>query len=218
MDNKKNVSKSFCFRPFEDLGKMIDDKWKGLPEKRVAGPERQAPSDDELFADAMKKVREIRKFREIPVSPKKIKPSKKDKNEQEQALQMLHDIANCRTPLILSDTQEYIEWVNPAYRTAIARKLHRGDFSVRDFIDLHGYTIDEAEIEVERFLKDSLKRRYTCIRIIHGRGLRSPKGPVLKESVVKWLSGRYRKHVRAFVSARQCDGGLGAIYVLLTIK
>jgi len=38
---------------------------------------------------------------------------------------------------------------------------------------------------------------------------------VLKDAVVRRLVGRYRKQVIAFVSARQCDGGLGALYVLL---
>jgi len=38
---------------------------------------------------------------------------------------------------------------------------------------------------------------------------------VLKDAIAQWLAGRYRKHVIAFVTARQCDGGLGAIYVLV---
>ena len=33
--------------------------------------------------------------------------------------------------------------------------------------------------------------------------------------MVKLLSGRYRKQIIAYVTARQCDGGLGALYVLL---
>jgi DNA-nicking Smr family endonuclease len=68
---------------------------------------------------------------------------------------------------------------------------------------------------VEQFLKESMIKGHRCIKIIHGRGLRSPKGPVLKEALIKWLSGRYRKHIIAFVTARQCDGGLGALYILL---
>jgi DNA-nicking Smr family endonuclease len=41
------------------------------------------------------------------------------------------------------------------------------------------------------------------------------KGPILKEAVISWLTGRYRRNVIAFVTARQCDGGLGALYILL---
>jgi DNA-nicking Smr family endonuclease len=68
---------------------------------------------------------------------------------------------------------------------------------------------------VEEFLRNALKTSRRCVKIIHGRGLRSPKGPVLKEALIKWLSLRHRKNVIAFVTARQCDGGLGALYVLL---
>jgi DNA-nicking Smr family endonuclease len=67
-------------------------------------------------------------------------------------------------------------------------------------------------------LKDSFRKGLRCVKIIHGRGLRSPLGPVLKTAVIKWLSGRYRKSIIAYVTARQCDGGLGALYVLLRKK
>jgi len=54
------------------------------------------------------------------------------------------------------------------------------------------------------------------VMIIHGRGLSSPSEPVLKTRVFQWLqSGPWRKWVMAFASARWCDGGAGATYVLL---
>ena len=119
----------------------------------------------------------------------------------------------------LPDTQEYVESSNPAYWPVrngnIAGKLHRGFFSVQDCLDLHGFFVDEAEAATERFLKEALGKGLRCIKIIHGRGLRSPDGPVLKSALIGWLTYRYRKNVIAFASARQCDGGLGAIYVLL---
>ena len=65
------------------------------------------------------------------------------------------------------------------------------------------------------FCSDALKHDYRSVKIIHGRGLRSVKGPVLKHRVVRRLAGHFREKVLAFVSARQCDGGLGALYVPL---
>jgi DNA-nicking Smr family endonuclease len=54
------------------------------------------------------------------------------------------------------------------------------------------------------------------VLIVHGRGLSSPAKPILKTKVIKWLtSGPWRKWVMAFTSARWCDGGAGATYVLL---
>ncbi len=86
---------------------------------------------------------------------------------------------------------------------------------MQDFIDLHGFTVDEAEVHVEEYLRSARLNGLRCIKIIHGRGLKSPLGPVLKEALVGWLSGRYRKNIIAFATARRCDGGLGALYILL---
>jgi DNA-nicking Smr family endonuclease len=59
-------------------------------------------------------------------------------------------------------------------------------------------------------------RGKTGILITHGRGLSSPLEPVLKRKVVEWLThGPWRKWVIAYSSARICDGGAGATYVLL---
>ena len=53
--------------------------------------------------------------------------------------------------------------------------------------------------------------------IVHGRGLNSKdQVPVLKERLKIWLArGRAAHVVLAFATARPCDGGAGALYVLL---
>jgi len=68
---------------------------------------------------------------------------------------------------------------------------------------------------VDAFFREAFTQGWRCVKIIHGRGLRSVKGPVLKDAVIRRLLGRWRKQVIGFVSARQCDGGLGALYVML---
>jgi DNA-nicking Smr family endonuclease len=136
-------------------------------------------------------------------------------SQENEVLRILEETVKGLRPVNLPDTQEYVEWINKDYREDIVNKLHKGLYSVQDCLDLHGIVVEEAETEVERFFKESLRKRYQCVKIIHGRGLRSKNGPVLKEAVIKWLLSSYRRHIVAFVSARQCDGGLGAIYVLL---
>ena len=216
MGAKKNETGTVFFHPFEDLKKIIESRGIRLSSKPVIAEKEKSASDEELFINAMREVREIREFRRIPVHTGKVVPLNRKKISQEQeALKVLEEIVTCRRPVILSDTQEYVEWINQDYKSDITRKLHEGRFSVQDCLDLHGLHIDEAEAEVENFIKGSLKMGLRCIKIIHGRGLRSPKGPVLKDAVIKWLSVRYRKNIIAFVTARQCDGGLGALYVLL---
>ncbi|MDH3614630.1 MAG: Smr/MutS family protein [Gammaproteobacteria bacterium] len=94
------------------------------------------------------------------------------------------------------------------------RKLARGRFSVQAEIDLHGMTVAEAKPRLSDFIDHCAQQGLLCVRVVHGKGLGSGhKGPVLKNSVNAWL--RKWNTVLAFVSARQVDGGTGAVYVLL---
>jgi DNA-nicking Smr family endonuclease len=98
---------------------------------------------------------------------------------------------------------------------AVLRKLRRGDYRVQGEIDLHGLTVAEAKQALREFLAEALVRQWRCVRIIHGKGLRSGhRGPVLKGMVSAML--RKLGPVLAYVSARQVDGGTGAVYVLLS--
>lgn len=212
MGAKRDMSEPVAYHPFEKLKGLMAAK--GFVPSVIPVHNKQDISDEELFATAMKDVKEVKEFRDIPIRRKKPVLPRVEKHEL-KVLRMLAEIANGKKSIALSDTQEYVEWINPDYSAEIVRKLHEGRFSVQDFLDLHGFTVEEAEAEIENFIKGSLKKGFRCVKIIHGRGLRSPKGPVLKNAIARWLSCRYRKHVMAFVTARQCDGGLGAIYVLV---
>ena len=219
MGTKKRAPEAFSFQPFENLKDIIEHKRIAVAVKPAAEEKHEHDSDDEIFAAAMKEVREIKEFRQIAVQPKKVPPLSRRKPQSHDVLQILKDVTNGLIAVNLPDTQEYVEWSNPVYWPVrngnIAGKLHKGFFSVQDCLDLHGFFVDEAEAATERFLKEALGKGLRCIKIIHGRGLRSPDGPVLKTALIAWLTYRYRKNVIAFASARQCDGGLGALYILL---
>ncbi|MBI4847087.1 MAG: Smr/MutS family protein [Nitrospirae bacterium] len=224
MHHKKRVSDEFSHQPFKDLKKLLKVKESGknthlapLDRGELAPKADKSIGDEELFNDAMKEVREIREFREIPVHQKRVAPASGYKNSSadHEALNVLEEIVSGRRPIPLADTQEYVEWINKDYRRDIIKELHTGRYSVQDCLDLHGIVVDDAESEVEQFFNESVKKGHRCIKIIHGRGRRSPKGPVIKQSLITWLLRRHRKNIIAFVTARQCDGGLGALYVLL---
>ncbi len=215
MGTKKQVSDPFAFQPFEGLKKIMEGKGLKISCPPPVKNKNRPLNDEELFADAMREVREIKEFRKIPVRRKKVMSLPGKISPDREAIQALEEIVTGRRPVDLPVTQEYVEWLNQDCRVSIIKKLHEGKFSVRDYLDLHGFSVEEAEAEVGYFLKDALIKGHRCVKIIHGRGLRSPGGPVLKEALIKWLSGRYRKNIIAFVTARQCDGGLGALYVLL---
>jgi DNA-nicking Smr family endonuclease len=221
MPVRKNTPEEFSHQPFKDLKKLLETnrKKKGgatPPLLNRTGPNHRL-SDEEIFHNAMKEVKEIKEFRDIPVSQKNtvFTGRYRDASSDKEALAALVEVVEGRRPVNLSDTQEYVEWINRDYREDVLKKLHRGQYAVQDCLDLHGIVVEEGKEEVERFFRESLKKGHRCIKIIHGRGLRSVKGPVMKQALVSWLLRRHRKNIAAFVTARQCDGGLGALYVLL---
>jgi DNA-nicking Smr family endonuclease len=202
----------FSYRPFEKLKELL----KELQTQETSPPiPKESHTDEELlFLEAMADVREIKEFRELPYRPPRVTPRRRRETDEE-TLQVLRDIVEGKRRIDLSKTQEYIEWVNPEYSDSLPERLHHGLVSVQDFIDLHGYTLKEARPLVEEFLREAVRKGYRCVKIIHGRGLRSTKGPVLKNAVTTWLQKDFRKWVIAYATARASDGGLGATYILL---
>jgi DNA-nicking Smr family endonuclease len=210
-ENAMKTSEWLC-TPFKGLKEALENNEDTFNKKNII----ENRTDEEVFLDAMADVREIREFREIPF---KRPPSIKYRHVQtDDSLEVLNQIVKGEIKMRLSDTGEYMEWISPAMRKDLAQRLHQGDFSVQDYIDLHGMTLHEAKEAFGLFFKDAIRKRLFCVKVIHGRGLRSPGGPVLKEALQKWLQGSFRKWVLAYSTAKDCDGGLGAAYIILNTK
>lgn len=208
-------NKDFTIRPFEKLRKKIAHK----QQEAFPAPlqKKENVTDEELFTSAMDDVQAIEAFRRLScrrsTDGKRSFPATR-RDPEDEIQEILSEITAGTRPINLADTQEYVEWTNPDYGNFLTEQLHEGHFSVQDFLDLHGFTVPESEAELDAFFQDAFVKGLRCIKVIHGRGLRSPRGPRIKDAVIRRLLGRYRKQVIAFASARQCDGGLGAIYVL----
>ena len=116
----------------------------------------------------------------------------------------------------VSQTPEYMEAHGPGVQPGICRRLHSGHFAIQDHVDLHGLTVPEAEETLNAFIRKAIGEGKRAVLVVHGRGLSSPGEPVLKNCVYRWLTtGRWMRYVIALTSARGCDGGAGATYVLL---
>ena len=133
------------------------------------------------------------------------------------ALDELRDLVEGRGAFSIQSTDEYMEGVAPGVGYRLAQRLHRGEFAVQAQCDLHGHTVDEAKVVMQRFVTQAYTAGQRCVRVIHGRGRNSRDNrPVLKEQVQVWLShGRLSRLVLAFATAPAVDGGAGAVYVLL---
>lgn len=205
---KEKPSAPWSYTPFAALD--IDAVRKNA---RAPEPPSGCGDDEAEFSKAMAGVREIKEFREIPArSPSSAKPRPRPADD---SVEVLREIVEGRRRIRLADTAEYVEWVNPGTRKDAALRLHRGQFAVQDSMDLHGMTVREAEEAFSEFMRQAGRKGLFCVKVIHGRGLRSRNGPVLKEALGRWLRGPYRKRVAAYATARHCDGGLGATYILL---
>jgi DNA-nicking Smr family endonuclease len=109
---------------------------------------------------------------------------------------------------------EELSHLAPGVSPRLLRRLKRGHFSVTDEFDLHEMNAAVARAAVKRFLDESIREGRLCVKIIHGKGLRSrAEGPVLKRLVDGLL--RRRRDVVAFASAPPAAGGTGAVVVLL---
>ena len=217
------------FKPFDNLKSLIEKNTIKLTpgrsrkpssrrrpaERTKYSPEERGEDENRLFMEAMADV--------VPItSNKKETPFKKasisypSEDSESEILMHLDDLIKNGTDFVISLTPEYMEGTACHIPHEIARKLHRGDFSIQDHIDLHGCTVLEACNAVDDFLKNSILNGMRTVLIIHGRGLSSTGAPVLKNNIIKRLtSGKWRKWVIAYTSARCCDGGTGATYVLL---
>lgn len=127
----------------------------------------------------------------------------------------LADSLNGHIPWELAmETGEELVFLRPGMALHTLRKLRRGHWVVQDELDLHGLNASEARALLVEFLKECLKNGTRCVRIVHGKGLRSKnREPVLKRKIGGWLIKR--NEVLAFCQARQTDGGGGALVVLL---
>ncbi|MDH5480541.1 MAG: Smr/MutS family protein [Nitrosomonas sp.] len=108
------------------------------------------------------------------------------------------------------------EWsyLGPGMSRRTLRRLRRGYWGIQAYLDLHGFTRDEARRELVAFLDMCNQKSFRCVRVIHGKGLSSKNHePVLKTRIGNWLV--QRSDVLAFCQARPEDGGGGAVVILL---
>ena len=112
------------------------------------------------------------------------------------------------------ETGEELSFLRKGLPSSTLRKLKRAHWVIQDELDLHGLTSPEARALLAAFLNGCLRRGLRCVRVVHGKGLRSRnRVPVLKHKVAHWLM--LRDEILAFCQARPTEGGSGAVVVLL---
>ncbi len=174
----------------------------------------QDDDDIELFRAAVGEVEPVRHDRvEHAIEKPSAEPLQRQRDEARVLVDAFSD------DYLSEELQpgDELAYAVPGLQPSQFRKLRRGEFRREAELDLHGMTAENARKALALLLAEALEEGWRCLRIIHGKGLRSSNdGPVLKTRLNTWL--RQRSEVLAFCSAPPRDGGTGAVYVLLKKK
>ncbi len=208
--------------PFRDLKKLVGERpsQRPAPEPRRTAPNPPPvePEDDaSLFRRAVDGAVPLPQGTWVRVPLPPVPAPRPGAREEAEALAMLSDLVSGNGRFDVSDTDEHLEGAVNGLDSRLVRKLRAGEFAQQAHLDLHGMTAEEAKLAVRQFLLRALRAGHRCVLLIHGRGHNSPdRRSVLKESLKGWLTrGELAQIVLAFSTARACDGGAGATYVLL---
>jgi len=235
----RTIRSSGSFQPFGALSSLLDKAPKG-PDPRDEKPfepgpvEKQAlqrwtanasdphpdpQAEQRLFADAMADVLPLARANRADHHGPLAQPDSRQEDPDAECRRLLENLVNWGQGFVVEQTPEYIQGTGPGTHPYLARRLHRGDFSIQAHVDLHGLGADQAQQVLESFFRQCLTQGKRAVLVVHGRGRCSSGEPVLKTMFHRWLTaGPWRKQVLAFASARSFDGGTGATYVLLRRK
>ncbi len=174
-------------------------------------PPRVKETERDIFRDSMNDVDRHTHNRVKPYRPRpNPAPSQSKRDDRDVVDSLLSDYPSIDE----METGEELMFARPGLQRNVLRRLRRGDYIVEAELDLHGLTSEAARTDLNAFVRKARENGRRCVRIIHGKGLRSPdKRSVLKAKTDRWL--RQKDEVLAFCSARPVDGGTGAVYVLL---
>lgn len=173
-------------------------------------PDEHDDDDAALFREAIGDVRRI-EIKEQTISRKKpVADSKMFRRDEAEALRDSRSVSIAEAYLNSADELSYRR---PEIPEKWFKQLKRGQISIQDELDLHHCRAADAEVFLKQFLNQAREEAHYCVRVIHGKGLRSESAPVLKALVDRVL--RHRGDVLAFSSAPLTQGGTGAVLILL---
>jgi DNA-nicking Smr family endonuclease len=167
-------------------------------------------SDEDLFRQA---VGEVVPLKSPPRTDSKAPRPSRPRHQREPvstARQYIHQDDNDPTHINAEDGSSHRK---NGVQKRILQKLKRGQFPVVEQLDLHSMSTLTGHAALLEFIEGIPNRTLECVRIIHGKGLRSADGPRLKLMARKLL--REHPRVLAFTDCKPADGGSGAVDVLL---
>ncbi len=173
-------------------------------------------AEQQLFRDAVSDVKPLSKSQKIiPEQPKTTeKPAEKIKKIILKKIPEEKPIFHFSNKQAEVSGDDIITYAKPGLQHKRFTQLKQGKMKTEATLDLHEHTSDEALIAVDDFLERCQQRGMRSVCIIHGKGhFSTDNTPILKNLLNQYL--RQHPRVIAFHSAKNKQGGTGAIYVLL---
>ena len=184
------------------------------PQEPAAHDPEAADDDARLFREAIGHVRPLSAAEEAPTPPR---PAPEPLQFQLDEARVVDELLSGPIDPAAIEAGDEIVYLKQGQPPRLLKRLRRGHFSVRAELDLHEMSSAVAREAIRLFLDDCRRQGELCVRIVHGKGLRSKaQGPVLKQLTDTLL--RRRADVLAFSSARPAQGGTGAVIVLLQAR
>ena len=125
------------------------------------------------------------------------------------------------------DKKDWVNFINSneKLQNKDSTSVNKKKFQVRS-IDLHGYTLDEANKVIENFIKQAFSDNISKLVVVTGKGIHSnnEKDPyiskdlgILKYSVPEFIknNSELMKIISDIKEASIEDGGSGAFYIFL---
>ena len=165
------------------------------------------------------------------------KISEKDKEDWENFLTNKKKILKekiekkIKEPTPERDKEDWEKFLNSKEKIPNKDFVHKKNIRYEKIrkIDLHGFTIEEANMTIEQFIESCFDESVTKIIVITGKGLRSKnvENPYLSKdlSILKYSVPEYieknkglTKFIIEITDAKIEDGGSGAFYIYLKNK
>jgi len=175
---------------------------------------KPAPPEDEDQALFLQQMQDVQRLKHDRVTHATKKPGPVARQTRADEQQVITDMMSDDVESQDVEYGEYLLFKRDGIQHKLIKKLRQGRYRIDTELDLHGLTVSQARAALAQFLNECQLHGSRVVRIIHGKGLGSAqRGPVLKNSINKWLPQRHE--VLAFCSATPADGGTGAVYILL---
>lgn len=179
-------------------------------------PDRLSAEEAELLAQAYGQVIPLKGHARVThePQPRPLRPSQQVLERRARAT--AEPLPNAK----LSDGDPYsLDDAPESYRASgvsgeALRRLRREANKIRECLDLHGLTREQARVAIQHFVRSAAARGVLRVRIVHGQGYGSQGGTsVLRYLARHWLA--QMPEVLGFVTPSPAEGGKGAVVVLL---